>query len=50
MGPLFQALNGTVLDSLPYFFFLYNIVWTLELDHSLKQETLASLFQSRNPQ
>ena len=49
MGPLFQALNGTILDSLLYFFFLYSIVWTLELDRSLKQETLASLFQLRNP-
>ena len=43
MGPLFQALNGTVLDSLPCFFLLYGVVWTLELDYSLKQETLASL-------
>ena len=49
MGPLFQALNGIVLDSLPCFFFLYGILWTLELDLSLKQESLASLFQSRNP-
>ena len=28
------------------FFFLYDVVWTLELDHSLKQETLALLSQS----
>ena len=48
-GPLFQALNYTVLDSLPCFFSLYGVIWTLELDHSLKQETLASLSQSRNP-
>ena len=43
-GPLFQALNGTILDSLPCFFFsLYGVVWTLEFDYSLKQETLTSL-------
>ena len=48
-GPLFQALNYTFLDSLPCFFSLYGVIWTLELDHSLKQEILASLSQSRNP-
>ena len=40
-GPLFQALNGTVLDSLPCFFFLYRVV-TLDFG-------IGSFFQTRNP-
>ena len=32
-----------------FFFSLYGVVWTLELDYSLKQETLASLSELSTP-
>ena len=48
-GSFVSSLKRHCFGLSSLFFFLYGIVWALELDHYLKQETLASLFQSRNP-
>ena len=48
-GPFVSNLKRHRFGLSSLFFFLYGIIWILELDHFLKQETLASLSQSRNP-
>ena len=48
-GPFVSSLKRHRFGLSSLFFSLYGVIWTLELDHSLKQETLASLSQSRNP-